>query len=602
MIAKKVNSRLLLIGVLFFLITSFGVNDSPLDELIQNMEAGQLGISTPGHKISKTSNNLYKEGAPVDVGYAMGQKSKTKVTFQSLLEEMVSREFIARLPMPSYKNLQASSYDRRTVSRNEGWYANGDRSYFVNVEEKEDGRHEHVMMDVEGPGAIVRFWSVTSNIDLLGGTLRFYIDDDSSPVFSGTLENLVGGDFFASVPLSMALARESVKVKRGRNLYLPIPFSESIKITYERPDGKKLIEGEPAWPNDAVFYNINYRLYDRSVQVESLSPKSLTSAKKLIELTQEKLISATVPKSVRSKVKSLKGKILPEKSKVLELKASSNKGGAIDQISLKIEAENLPQALRSTVLEISFDGERTVWAPVGDFFGTGYQIRPSKHWYGAVDKNGVMLSQWIMPFAETSTIKLHNLGTQEVNVDLGEVSVVNWEWDVRSMHFGSAWHQYTNINSKPNRDLNYVTLQGEGVYVGDVLTLFDISPKWWGEGDEKIFVDDDAFPSHFGTGSEDYYGYAWCLGASFSTPFVIQPDGSGNESVGFTINGRYRILDGIPFCKKLRFDMELMHWEKSRLNYAPTVYWYARPGVKSNIEPAPEAAKYPVALTPGDVK
>ncbi|MCG8310142.1 MAG: DUF2961 domain-containing protein [Cytophagales bacterium] len=527
---------------------------------------------------------------------------ETKVTFKSLLEEMVSREAIAKLPMPAYKNLQASSYDRRTISPEEGWHANGDRSYFVSVEKKENGRYEHVMLKTNGPGAIVRFWSVTSNVDLLNGTLRFYIDDNSNPTFSGTLENLIGGDFFATAPLSMELARESDKEKRGRNLYLPIPFEKSIKVTYERQDGKKLIEGEPAWPSDAVFYNINYRLYESTVHVESLSPKRLNAAKKLIESTREELLSADVTNNVRSTVKSLNGKILPQETEVLELSTPASKGGAINQISLKIQAENLPQALRSTILEISFDGERTVWAPVGDFFGTGYQIRPSMHWYGAVDKSGVMLSRWIMPFAKTSTIKLHNLGTQEVDVKQGEVSVVNWEWNEHSMHFGAAWRQYTNINSKPDRDLNYVTLEGEGVYVGDALTLFDISPQWWGEGDEKIFVDDDTFPSHFGTGSEDYYGYAWCLGAPFSTPFVTQPDGSGNLSVGFTINARYRLLDGIPFSKKLHFDMELTHWTESRLNYAPTVYWYARPGVKSNIEPVPEAAKYQVALVPEDVK
>jgi hypothetical protein len=29
---------------------------------------------------------------------------------------------------------------------------------------------------------------------------------------------------------------------------------------------------------------------------------------------------------------------------------------------------------------------------------------------------------------------------------------------------------------------------------------------WWGEGDEKFFVDGEQFPSTFGTGSEDYVG------------------------------------------------------------------------------------------------
>jgi hypothetical protein len=31
-----------------------------------------------------------------------------------------------------------------------------------------------------------------------------------------------------------------------------------------------------------------------------------------------------------------------------------------------------------------------------------------------------------------------------------------------------------------------------------------------GEGDEKLWVDGDAFPSLFGTGSKDYYGFGYC--------------------------------------------------------------------------------------------
>ena len=33
--------------------------------------------------------------------------------------------------------------------------------------------------------------------------------------------------------------------------------------------------------------------------------------------------------------------------------------------------------------------------------------------------------------------------------------------------------------------------------------------SWWGEGDEKIWVDGESFPSIFGTGTEDYFGGAW---------------------------------------------------------------------------------------------
>ena len=85
-------------------------------------------------------------------------ESKT-ITFESLLEEMVDRDCIARLPSPAYACKQFSSYDRNsTEPGSPTWWANMDRSYFVRIEES-NGRKEHVLMDADGPGAIVRFWA-----------------------------------------------------------------------------------------------------------------------------------------------------------------------------------------------------------------------------------------------------------------------------------------------------------------------------------------------------------------------------------------------------------------------------------------------------------
>jgi phage protein U len=46
--------------------------------------------------------------------------------------------------------------------------------------------------------------------------------------------------------------------------------------------------------------------------------------------------------------------------------------------------------------------------------------------------------------------------------------------------------------------------KGRRVYVGDTLTIMNPEEQWWGEGDEKIWVDGEDFPSLFGTGTEDY--------------------------------------------------------------------------------------------------
>ncbi|RHO71996.1 DUF2961 domain-containing protein [Alistipes sp. AF48-12] len=135
------------------------------------------------------------------------------------------------------------------------------------------------------------------------------------------------------------------------------------------------------------------------------------------------------------------------------------------------------------------------------------------------------------------------------------------------------------------------------VYVGDGLTLFNTEYAWWGEGDEKVYVDGETFPSHLGTGSEDYYGYAWGRRERITDhPFIAQPEGAGADSAGFVQNTRLRVLDGIPFRTSLRFDMELWHHLRAVVDYAPTTYWYLRPGGRSLVEPNEKEAARKVSL------
>ena len=152
-------------------------------------------------------------------------------------------------------------------------------------------------------------------------------------------------------------------------------------------------------------------------------------------------------------------------------------------------------------------------------------------------------------------------------------------------------------------DLCYVVLQGEGRLVGDALAVFNGAgtstpmawQNWWGEGDEKIYVDGESFPSHVGTGTEDYYGYAHCRPQTFSTPFVAQPVGEGNSKAGRSVNARLRLLDDLPYRTGLRFDMELLPARTGKIRFAPTVFWYARPGGVCQHPDPVAAAQLPVS-------
>jgi hypothetical protein len=278
-------------------------------------------------------------------------------------------------------------------------------------------------------------------------------------------------------------------------------------------------------------------------------------------------------------------------------------------MQFRLEAEDLPQALRSTIIKIDFDGNSTVWCPIGDFFGTGYHIRPHATWYTSVSADNTLRCDWIMPFEKQAKISIVNLGSQPVKLARGRIRSSPWKWDDRSCHFHAAWKQWTEIETQSNEkardhgafDLNWVTVKGRGLYVGDVLTLFNTANTWWGEGDEKIYVDGESFPSHIGTGTEDYYGYAWCKPNFFESAFHAQPSGNGNLKPGFTVNARYRSLDAIPFDKSIRFDMELWHWARTIMNYAPATFWYARPGATWDVKPDPKEAKRPIPRKVEDI-
>ena len=142
-------------------------------------------------------------------------------------------------------------------------------------------------------------------------------------------------------------------------------------------------------------------------------------------------------------------------------------------------------------------------------------------------------------------------------------------------------------------DWNYLEATGQGVYVGDTLTVFSPSPAWYGEGDERVYVDGEKFPSHMGTGTEDYYGYAWGMAQQFSSPFISMPrrdSTSRGDWRGYTTTSRLRLLDGVPWQHSLKFDMEIWDWAATKLAYSAGTFWYARPGAGSNRRPMPEEA------------
>jgi hypothetical protein len=519
-------------------------------------------------------------GGLVALGAAVGWSAPARsavapVTLESLLREMVDREALARYPEREYRTLQASSYDRASVAPDQpGWFANDDRGKYLRTETR-DGRTEYVLMDVEGPGAVVRIWSANPEV---AGTMRVYLDGASEPALAGPGADLLGGGGPIAGPLGGLRAR-------GYSLYVPIPYARRAKITVD----------SNARPG--LYYQVNYRTYPAGTPVETFSLAALAAAGPAVARVQQLL--AAPPTVAAARTVALRQRaIAPGASTTVTLPGGAN---AVRSLTMRLTGGDPERTLRTTVIEMAFDGQPTVWAPVGDFFGSGLGHNAYEDWWRTVGGDGTMTARWVMPYQRAGTITLRNLGDKPVTASLA-AGVDAWRWDERSMYFHATFRREADIPSRPARDWNYVTVRGRGLYVGDALAIHNDVARWWGEGDEKIYVDGERFPSHFGTGTEDYYGYAWCSTQLFSGPFHAQPRNDQRAQtvrmcrhhLGHAAVTRTRALDAIPFADSLRVDMEILHQaDTARVDYAATAYWYARPGSRSNRGAAPEAARPP---------
>jgi hypothetical protein len=476
------------------------------------------------------------------------------VTTASLLDEMTNLAGMAEFPSPAYSCKQFSSYDRAARSPEDNWFANGDCGQYLRAEEHA-GRQEHVMMDARGPGAIVRIWSANP-----AGTLRIYIDGAEQPAIEAPMTEVLGGQF-PGWPRPIA-----GEYSKGWNLYFPIPYAKSCRVTSDQ---------------GGFYYHVNYRTYAEGTPVESFSRDQLEKLAPELKKLADRLTAPRGDDELGGDAESFQEK-LPAGGTVREEFTGPQ---AFTGIVLRVDTQDCETALRGIILKATFDGEPCIETPLGDFFGSAPGINPYQALPLGMTDDGLMYCHWYMPFKQSAVVELHN--TTRVDATLsGEIVLKEHTWTDRSMHFHAGWRSEFDVPTRPMIDWNYLTTRGQGVFAGASFAIDNPVKHWWGEGDEKIYVDGETFPSHFGTGTEDYYGYAWCYPGLFTHAYHSQSRCDGPGNYGRTSVNRFHILDRIPFTKDFKFDMELWHWhDKCKVNLAVTTYWYARPGGTDGFRP-----------------
>lgn len=478
------------------------------------------------------------------------------ITTRGLLQEMTDLKQLAEFPSPTYTTKQFSSHSpkSKSPSDHDAWFANEDWDNWIRIE-KNDGREERVMMESDKPGAVVRIWSANP-----AGTLRVYIDGESKPAIEAKMEDLLSGKV-PGIPDPI-----SGLYSKGYNLYLPMPYAKSCKIT---TDAK------------GFYYTVDYRTYPDNTPVTSFKADDIKALAEEIHRQADRLTTPAQAEVKPTQVENFEAKLAPGESKTLSKLSGAN---AISQLRFNVGEHPSLAALRGTVLRVTFDGETTVEVPLGDFFGTAPGINPFEALSTGMRSNGELTARWFMPFRASATIEVKNLSDEPLSFT-GDVGTVAHEWTDRSMHFNAGYRAAYDYATRPMTDWNYLTAKGKGVFTGVSFAIDNPNRDWWGEGDEKFYVDGESFPSWFGTGSEDYYGYAWCWPGLFHHAYHNQPRCDGPANYGRTSVNRFHIMDKVPFNESYKFDMEIWHWKDCKVNLAVTTYWYATPGSSDEYKP-----------------
>jgi hypothetical protein len=490
------------------------------------------------------------------------------VTVQSLLGEMSSLDHLMRPAVPFYVTRQSSSYDRRSTSPNaDGWFDNQDWGWF-DRSFSVGNRTENVIAKVTGPGALVRIWSANPD-----GTLRLYLDGSTVPVLEERMDDLlIGNDPRFPKPFG-------AETSRGWTLYFPLPFARSCVLTTDSTGGDGI----------GLYYQVDYRAYAPDTCVESLSPSVLAAASS--EVAQVGGVLAASPQPTAGAVTNLK--LPPGVERVIDAPAG---GGVVRELVAHADGADAA-TLRESLLIIHADGEETVRAPLDALFGGGPGLNPYSSLTASIAADGTMRLFWPMPFFQTLSLRLERAsGGPPLSVD---VRVTAEPLAADTLFFYAHWHPPEDHPTTAPFDWNLVTVDGSGYYVGNVLDVHYFAHSWWGEGDEKVWVDDDTFPRWFGTGTEDYFGFAWCSTQTFAHAYhaQIRADGpitndlSQVDGYGYSAMNRWHVIDAIPFQDRIQFDLEVEDWPRdSHISLDAVSFYYAKPGAFDNL-PSPSPAQ-----------
>ncbi|MCJ7680285.1 MAG: DUF2961 domain-containing protein, partial [Candidatus Aminicenantes bacterium] len=353
----------------------------------------------------------------------------------ALLLEMTDFENLSRLPKPFFTQAASTSYSRESHKGGEDWFHNMDRGGYIRTETTA-GQKEHVLLDAKGPGTVSRFWTANPTIDNMA---RFYFDGEELPRIAVPFKDLFNGE---TAPFGPEFSYIS---GTGGNLYYPLPYSESLKITIEERE-KSL----------SLYYEIGYRTYSSGTAVKSFDPAEAQTWAEIQNRVARALLSPkAAPVPGGSEWLSREATVAP--GETFALPAISGEK-AVYEWSVQVDdlregpdwtdPHRAHNAYRHLLLDIDFDGESSIMVPLGDFFGSAPGVNPYENLFFTVEPDGRMTSRLLMPFRKSMELRLHNTGRIPYTVDMN-LHIGPFSFGKRDCHLRAQWGTFTRETWPP---------------------------------------------------------------------------------------------------------------------------------------------------------
>ncbi len=212
---------------------------------------------------------------------------------------------------------------------------------------------------------------------------------------------------------------------------------------------------------------------------------------------------------------------------------------------------------RSLVLRLYWDDADvpSVETPIGDFFAAGNGMRATVTTMPIeVTSYGRALnSYWRMPFRRKARLEMVNESSNRLTVycQMDWVQLPSLPDD--TLYFHARYYQ--ELPAKLFSPYTVFEGEGEGQYVGTVLSSQNALSSWFGESDDRFYIDGEEQPSLVGTGTEDYFTDAWNL-RLFTNPnagvTICEPKGVDCRMTLY----RWHLRPPVIFRKSLKVEIE----------------------------------------------